>query len=163
MAVMTNSQGGRRRTLGALRLVREGSFAAPDDYHQADDVRCDNPRSVFRFMKPYADREEVEVFWILALNAQMQIIRHRPLAVTRGILNSALVHPREVFRLALYANAWAIIAVHNHPSGDPTPSPDDRAITTQLATAGRMLDIPLYDHIVIGAGRYVSFAESGLL
>jgi DNA repair protein RadC len=159
---MTNPRGSRRRTLGTLRLVREGSFLAPDGYPNGD-IRCDSPRSVFQFMQPYAEREEVEVFWILALDAQMKIIRNLPLTVTRGILNSAPVHPREVFRLAIHANAASIIAVHNHPSGDPTPSPEDRAITDQLAAAGRTIGIPLYDHIIVGAGRYVSFAESGFL
>ena len=120
-------------------------------------------RQVFEFMQPYAEREELEVFWILALDAQMKIIWNRPLTVTRGILNSSLVHPREVFRLAIHANAAGIIAVHNHPSGDPTPSAVDRAITEQLVAAGRMLDIPLHDHLVVAARRYLSFAESGLL
>lgn len=152
----------RRRKLGALRLVREDSFDAPQDYPRAT-FRCDSPRSVFQFMEPYAQREESEVFWILALDAQHQVIWNRPLTVTRGILNSALVHPREVFRLAIHANAHGVIAVHNHPSGDPTPSADDRAITAQLVAAGQLLDVPISDHVIVGHGRYISFAESGLL
>ena len=85
--------------------------------------------------------------------------------ITRGILNSSLVHPREVFRAAIAEAAAGIIVVHNHPSGDPTPSADDRAVTRQLVDAGRLLDVPVYDHVVIGGGgeRYVSFAEAGLL
>jgi len=83
--------------------------------------------------------------------------------VSRGILNSSLVHPREVFREAIAERAASIVLVHNHPSGDPTPSPDDRAITSQLVAAGRLLDIPINDHLVIGRGRYISFAEAGLL
>ena len=152
----------RRRKLGALRLVREDSFDAPQDYPRAT-FRCDCPRTVFQFMEPYAQREETEVFWILALDSQHQVIWNRPLTVTRGILNSSLVHPREVFRLAIHANAYAVIAVHNHPSGDPNPSPDDKAITAQLVAAGRLLDISMADHVIIGCGRYISFAESGLL
>jgi len=86
------------------------------------------------------------------------------LLITRGILNSSLVHPREVFRAAIAEAAAGIIVVHNHPSGDPTPSADDRAVTRQLVDAGRVLDVPVYDHVVIGGGeRYVSFAEAGLL
>jgi DNA repair protein RadC len=61
------------------------------------------------------------------------------------------------------ANAASVILCHNHPSGDPTPSSDDRRVTTQLVAAGRLLDIPVHDHVIIGDGRYVSFAESGLL
>ena len=83
--------------------------------------------------------------------------------VSRGILNSSLVHPREVFREAIAERAASLVLVHNHPSGDPTPSPDDRAITSQLVAAGRLLDIPIQDHVVIGRGRFVSFAEAGLL
>jgi DNA repair protein RadC len=79
------------------------------------------------------------------------------------LLNSSLVHPREVFREAIAENAAAIILIHNHPSGDPTPSPDDRITTEQLVQAGRVLDIPVHDHIIIGRGRYLSFAEAGLL
>jgi DNA repair protein RadC len=74
-----------------------------------------------------------------------------------------MVHPREVFRLAIHAKACAVIAFHNHPSGDPTPSEDDRKITAQLVAAGRVLDLPLADHVIIGRGRYMSFVESGLL
>jgi DNA repair protein RadC len=76
-------------------------------------------------------------------------------------VNSSLVHPREVFRAAIIANASAVILVHNHPSGAPTPSADDQAVTEQLTAAGRLLDIPVHDHVVMGAHRYVSFAEAG--
>jgi DNA repair protein RadC len=114
-------------------------------------------------MAPYAERETVEVFWILSLNSQHHLIGCAPEAVTRGILNSSLVHPREVFVHAIVARAAALILCHNHPSGDPTPSADDRMVTEQLVSAGRLLDIPVHDHVVIGRGRYVSFAEAGLL
>jgi DNA repair protein RadC len=106
----------------------------------------------------------VEEFHVLALGSQSQILAD--LLITRGILNSSLVHPREVFRAAIAEAAAGIIVVHNHPSGDPTPSADDRAVTRQLVDAGRVLDVPVYDHVVIGGGggeRYVSFAEAGLL
>ena len=106
----------------------------------------------------------VEEFHVLALGSQSQILAD--LLITRGILNSSLVHPREVFRAAIAEAAAGIIVVHNHPSGDPTPSADDRAVTRQLVDAGRLLDMPVYDHVIIGSGggeRYVSFAEAGLL
>lgn len=152
----------RNRRLTTLRLVRECSFAAPDGY-PADDVAIRSPRDVYERMAPYAERETVEVFWLLCLNAQHQLIRGAPEAVTRGILNSSLVHPREVFIHAIVARAAAIILCHNHPSGDPTPSADDRAVTDQLVAAGRLLDMPVHDHVIIGRGRYTSFAEAGLL
>jgi len=101
------------------------------------------------------------VFYVLTLNTQLRVVSCQE--VTRGILNSSLVHPREVFRLAIAEGAAGIVVVHNHPSGDPTPSADDKAVTRQLVEAGKVLDIPVYDHVVIGDGRYVSFAEAGLL
>lgn len=152
----------RRRKLGALRLVREDSFDEPTDYPRGR-FRCDSPETVVRFMRPYVEREEVEVFWLLALNTRATVIWNRPLSVTRGLLDSALVHPREVFRLATHANAAGVIAVHNHPSGDPTPSAEDRAVTRQLVAAGQLLDIPVHDHLIIAGERFVSFATAGLL
>jgi DNA repair proteins len=103
----------------------------------------------------------VEEFHVAVLDSQHRL--ERDIAVTRGLLNSSLVHPREVFREAIAENAAAIILIHNHPSGDPTPSADDRVVTEQLVQAGRVLDIPVQDHIIIGRGRYLSFAEAGLL
>lgn len=104
---------------------------------------------------------QVEEFHLLALDSQSQVLRE--VLITRGLLNSSLVHPREVFRAAIAEAAAGIIVVHNHPSGDPTPSAEDRAVTQQLAAAGRLLDLPLYDHVIIAGDRFVSFATAGLL
>ena len=147
--------------LTTLRLVREGSFPAPAGGPWRVPMR--SPRDVFAYMAPYAEREAVESFWILPLDAQHQLIGAGPTVITRGILNSTLVHPREVFIAAIAASAAALILVHNHPSGDPTPSPEDRAMTDQLVAAGRLLDIPVFDHVILGEGRYTSFAEAGSL
>jgi DNA repair protein RadC len=151
-----------RHRLLTLRLVRESSFRAPSGYPAAD-IPLRSPGDVFAHMEPYAERETGESFWLLPLNSQHQLIGAGPTVITRGILNSSLVHPREVFCAAIVAHAAAVILCHNHPSGDPTPSPDDRTVTEQLAAAGRLLDIPVHDHVIIGRGRYVSFAEAGLL
>lgn len=121
------------------------------------------PRDAFEFVQGFYENEEVEVFAILALDSQHAVIGNAPIVITRGLLNSSLVHPREVFRAAIVANAAAVILCHNHPSGDPTPSPDDRIVTEQLVQAGKVLDIPVHDHIVIGFNRFLSFAEAGLL
>lgn len=147
------------KSLGELRLIRETTFAAPAGFTTA--IRT--PRNVAAFMTPFAEREVVEVFWILCLTAQHHVIGDAPVAITRGILTSSLVHPREVFRAAIVAGAAAIILSHNHPSGDPTPSADDRLVTEQLVAAGKLLDIPIHDHVIVGQLRYTSFAESGLL
>lgn len=103
----------------------------------------------------------VEEFHLLTLDAQNRITRD--LLVTRGILDSSLVHPREVFRAAIAEAAAGVIVVHNHPSGNAAPSADDRAVTRQLVEAGRILDVPVYDHVIVGGDQYYSFAEAGLL
>ena len=124
-------------------------------------TRIRSPADVYRWFAPRLADLAAEEFHVLALDSQSGVLRD--LLVTRGILNSSLVHPREVFRGAIAEAAAGIIVVHNHPSGDPTPSADDRAVTRQLVESGRVLDLPVYDHVIVGASRYLSFAEAGLL
>lgn len=140
----------------ALELGRRLAAEGRDD-----GIPVRSPREVFAVFAPRLEDLPVEEFHVAVLDTQHRI--ERDVTVTRGLLNSSLVHPREVFREAIAERAAAIILVHNHPSGDPTPSPDDRVVTQQLVAAGRLLDIPVHDHVIIGRGRYVSFAESGLL
>jgi DNA repair protein RadC len=112
----------------------------------------------------YASRLEdlpVEEFHVATLDAQHRI--QSDVLVSRGTLNSALAHPREVFRYAIAENAFAVILIHNHPSGDPEPSPADRLMTTQIVLSGQLLDIPVLDHVIVGRGRFTSFAERGIL
>lgn len=120
-----------------------------------------SPRDVVAAFEMRLRDLPVEEFHVAILDAQHRL--ERDVLITRGLLNSSLVHPREVFREAIAERAAAVILVHNHPSGDPTPSAEDRAVTEQLVAAGRLLDIPVHDHIIVGRGRYVSFAETGLL
>lgn len=98
-----------------------------------------------------------EEFHIAVLDTQHGY--ERDICVSRGLLNQSPVHTREVFCGAIESRAASVVLVHNHPSGDPTPSPEDRVLTQRLNVAGRMLDIPIYDHVIIGRGRYVSFLE----
>ncbi len=123
--------------------------------------RIREPQDVVRLLQPRLRDLQVEEFHLLALDSQSQVLRE--ILVTRGLLNSSLVHPREVFRAAIAEAAAGIIVVHNHPSGDPTPSAEDRAVTRQLAEAGRLLDLPLYDHVIIAGDRFTSLATLGLL
>ena len=102
-----------------------------------------------------------EVFAILCLSTKHRVLAYHE--VSRGCLDSTLVHPREVFKAALLANAAGIVLAHNHPSGDATPSPDDMALTRRLVDAGRLLGVDVLDHIVIGESRYTSFRERGWL
>lgn len=119
------------------------------------------PHDVYRIFGPRLEDLPVEEFHVGVLDAQHRL--QRDILVSRGILNSALVHPREVFREAIADRAASLVLVHNHPSGDPNPSLDDRMITDQLVSSGELLGIPVRDHIVVGRGRYVSFVESGLM
>jgi DNA repair protein RadC len=146
-----------RRGYG-IRLVKE-PLLSRDKVPNRIPVRC--PGDAFAFMQPFAEQEATETMWALPLDSQHCC--SAPYVISRGLLNSSLVAPREVFRAMIAANAAAVILAHNHPSGDPTPSPDDRIITEQLVAAGRLLDIPVHDHIILGDGRYVSFVESGLI
>jgi DNA repair protein RadC len=136
----------------AARLAAEARPVLP---------RIRDPEDVVRLLASRLRDLEVEEFHLLALDSQSQV--RRQVLVTRGLLNSSLVHPREVFRAAIAEAAAGIIVVHNHPSGDPTPSAEDRAVTRQLAEAGRLLDVPLYDHVIVAGDRYLSFAAAGLL
>lgn len=92
--------------------------------------------------------------------------RHRVLHVakiSRGSLTESISHPRDIFRTAIERNSAAVIVVHNHPSGDPTPSPEDIAATRRLVQVGELVGIPVLDHVIVGDGRYVSLSERGLV
>lgn len=105
--------------------------------------------------------EPSEVFAMLCLTTKHRVIGYHE--VSRGTLDSTLVHPREVFKAAVLANAAAIVIAHNHPSGDPTPTPDDIEVTRRLVATGDILGIAVLDHIVVGEGRYYSFKEGSHL
>jgi DNA repair protein RadC len=127
------------------------------------------PPEAMQALKAYriAMQREFETFWVMLLNRRYQLCRP-PLEITRGILDASLVHPREVFKEAIRSNSAALILVHNHPSGDPTPSAEDIRITRQLVEAGKIVQIDVLDHVIIGSpqnnGReYVSLRETGLV
>ena len=136
----------------ADRMAREERPAVP---------RISEPADVVKLMGGRLRDLQVEEFHLLALDTRSRVLRD--VLVTRGLLNSSLVHPREVFRAAISEAAAGIILVHNHPSGDPTPSAEDRAVTRQLVAAGQLLDLPVYDHVIVAGDRFVSFATAGLL
>lgn len=123
--------------------------------------RIHGPNDVMRLLGPRLRDLRHEEFHALLLNAQHRVIRG--VQVTRGILDASLVHPREVFKAAVVDSAAGVILVHNHPSGDPTPSLEDRAVTRQMAAAGGALGIPVLDHVILGHARFVSLAAQGEL
>ena len=106
----------------------------------------------------FLDREH---FRAISLNTKNQVLSVDTVSV--GSLNTSVVHPREVFKRAIALSAAAVILVHNHPSGDPSPSREDLQVTRRLVEAGNLLGISVLDHVVIGDGRYVSFREKGLM
>ena len=144
------------KILAALDLGRRAAEEAREEHD-----RFRTPRDVYERMRFTLRDLPHEEFHVLLLNTQNQILRD--LQVTRGTLDASLVHPREVFRAAISEAAAALILVHNHPSGDPSPSAEDRAVTRQLRAAGSLIGIEVLDHVIVGEGRYVSFVESGLL
>lgn len=113
--------------------------------------------SLFNFLS----RETREHFWAVHLDSKNKLLCLDP--VSTGSLNASIVHPREVFKSVLLSSAAALLLVHNHPSGDPSPSTEDREITTRLKEASELLGIRLLDHVIIGIDRHYSFADSGLL
>ncbi len=139
----------------ALEIGRRLQVASPDDRPQ---VR--SPADAANLLMLEMSMLEQESLRVMLLDT-----RNRVLAVPTvyiGSLNTSLVRVGELFREAIRRNAAAILVAHNHPSGDPSPSPEDVAVTRQMVEAGRLLDIDVLDHIVIGRGRFVSLKERGL-
>jgi len=116
---------------------------------------------VYEAFRDEFGRLDREMFIALLLDGKNQVLGFNVVSV--GSLTATLVHPREVFKPAILANAAALILVHNHPSGDPEPSAEDRAITDRLRQAADLIGIKIPDHVVIGDGSFRSFAEEHLL
>lgn len=144
------------RVLASLELGRRMARET-----RAERPRIQGPADVYELCAPALRDLTQEEFHVLLLNVQHAVLRE--IVITRGTLDASVVHPREVFRAAISESAAAVVLVHNHPSGDPTPSREDREVTDQLAAAGRLIGISVLDHVIVGDGRYVSFVEMGLL
>ena len=139
----------------AMELANRLSFENPEEkpvIHSPQDVYA-----LVQFDMSILEQEELRVILLDTRNRVLKIEM-----VYRGSLNQSQVRVGELFKSAIRANSASIILIHNHPSGDPTPSPDDVSITRQLIQAGKLLDINVLDHIVIGMNRFVSLKESGL-
>ncbi len=123
-------------------------------------TRYTAPHQVYEMFK-FLMQETKEMFITLHLDGKNRIVCCDLISI--GSLNQSIVHPREVFKTACLSNAAAILCIHQHPTGDPTPSSEDIAITRRLKEAGEIMGIKLLDHIIIGEGEYLSFVERGLL
>jgi DNA repair protein RadC len=138
-----------------VKLVRDGSQAA-------ERKKVSHPAVAAEVLWTFLEGADREHFVVLLLDTQNQIIGIH--TVTVGTLDASLVHPREIFKPAILANAASVVLAHNHPSGDPTPSAEDRAVTRQIRAAGRTVGIEVLDHIVVGdPHRFFSFLEAGIL
>ena len=140
-----------------IALVRErvGRYELPK--------KIDSPDQAYKAIKTITNVQEEaqEVFGVLILNTKHKIVAVHE--VSRGALNSSLVHPREVFKPAVLHNAAAIICFHNHPSGDTEPSKDDIETTKRLVEAGKIMGIEVLDHIIVSDAGYASLKERGVM
>ena len=122
-------------------------------------VQIVNARSAAEYLLPQYGSRPVEQFGVVLLDTKHRVIRTLVLSV--GTLDASIVHPREVFGAAAAAGAAALVLFHNHPSGDPRPSPDDVELTRRLAAAGVLMGIDVIDHVILADVRYYSFKEEG--
>lgn len=139
----------------ALELGRRLIVDAPDERPQ---IRC--PADAANLLMSEMLFFEQEHLYTMLLDTKNRVLAKK--VVYKGSLNTSLIRVGELFREAIRANAAAIIVAHNHPSGDPTPSPEDVAVTRQIVEAGKLLDVEVLDHLVIGGQRFISLKERGL-
>ena len=123
-------------------------------------TRFTSPMQIFNIFS-FLAKESKEYFFTIHLDGKNRIVCFDRVSI--GSLNQAIVHSREVFKTACISNAAAVILLHNHPTGDPTPSQEDLAITRRLKESGEILGIKVLDHIIIGDGEFMSFVEKGLM
>lgn len=120
-----------------------------------------SPKDVYTLMYPKMREQKKEKFITLCLDTKNQILKEEVISI--GSLNASIVHPREVFKSALMESSASVIMVHNHPSGDPSPSREDIMVTEKMVEGGKLLGIDVLDHIIIGDGRYVSLKDEGFV
>lgn len=150
---------GQARAARLLAAVELGRRALAGEAGPRPQFR--SPADLCHYLMPLYGGHRVERFGVLLLDTKLRLIRASILA--SGSADAVGVEPRDVYREALLASATGVVAFHNHPSGDPSPSGADRLVTVRLAQAGQILGVTLVDHIILGAGQYYSFkAENGL-
>lgn len=163
-----------RCTMGDLRAIvgvgraRAAQVLAAVEFGRRTLVRdgavrpyLNSPDRIAEFLLPQYGSGSVEQFGVLMLDSKSRLIRVR--VVSTGSIDTTVVHPREVFREAAAAAAAAIVLFHNHPSGDPTPSPDDLVLTARMVSAGTVMGIDVVDHLILADRQYVSLFELGVI
>ena len=142
----------KRIPMVSLRLVRERTVP-----YQTRNLQ--NSQAVYELFRQMAEDLDREAMWVACLDSRNRVTCLSQ--VSLGTINAAPVAPSDVLKLALLANAAGVITVHNHPSGDPEPSREDRQVTARLKEASQLLGIKFLDHLIIGDGKYYSFADQG--
>lgn len=137
-----------------VQLVKDGTINA------AERPYISTPKDAAAIMRPVVELLAEERMYVMLLSTKNRVNAIQEVSV--GSLNASVVHPREIFKAAILSNAAALILVHNHPSGDPTPSHEDVALTKAIVEAGKILDIPVLDHVIMG-DRYKSLKEMGVI
>jgi DNA repair protein RadC len=150
---------GRARAAQVLAAVELGRRSVTRSGR--DRVQVTSPRSVAEYLMPQYGNRPVEQFGVMLLDTKHKVLRTTVLSV--GTLDASIVHPREIFREATAGGAAAIVLFHNHPSGDPEPSREDRRLTDRLIAAGVVMGIDVLDHIILGDACYFSFREKETL
>jgi DNA repair protein RadC len=150
---------GPAKAVGLLAAFELGRRV--ESSHEEKRVVGRSPEDVARMMIPRLRDASKELFLVLLLDSKNGI--RGEVELTRGTLNASLVHPREVYKAAIDRLAASIIVVHNHPSGNPEPSHEDLEITRQLSEAGKIIGIPIHDHIIVAGDTYTSLAERGVV
>jgi len=144
------------QVLAAVELGRRTLARGP-----LERARLTSPQQLAAHLMPQYGGSTVEQFGLVMLDSKLHILRIKIVAI--GSLDATVVHPREVFREAAVASAAAVVLFHNHPSGDPMPSPDDLELTLRMVSAGEVMGIEVVDHIILSAHRYFSMQEAGVL
>lgn len=150
---------GRAKAASLVAALEIGRRVSRRRLREGDTVR--GPEDVFRHFHARLRDASQEHFFVLLLDGRHRILGEE--VISLGTLTASLVHPREVFRPALRASAAALILVHNHPSGDPEPSPEDRTVTERLGRAGELLGVPVLDHVVVAERGFRSLRDEGCM
>ncbi|MBK5491917.1 MULTISPECIES: JAB domain-containing protein [Bacillus] len=149
---------GKRIMIQSVKLVKESNKIYDVERKR---ITCPDDINILARAVLCVDEMPHEIFGVFNLNTKNEIIGCN--IVSQGSINCAIIHPRETFRTAILNNASSIVCFHNHPSGDPSPSHEDREVTKRLAECGKILGIELIDHVIIGEHRFVSLREKGCI
>jgi DNA repair protein RadC len=147
------------RTMSRIRELHEELNRALYT-HATERPLVQSPESAFHVIQPFLDGLDHEELWVIVMDTRKRI--QNLVKLYQGTVNCSNTRIAEIFRQAIIDNAPAIIIAHNHPSGDPSPSPDDIAVTREIVLAGSNLDVQVLDHIIVAGGKFVSLKERGL-